>query len=170
MTRKSAFHTLTTLMLLAGIAQAQGLEQGLTAEQYNTRALELADKAKAQYPVAFYDLMGWKEAVQNAEAAVKAEPDNLDYQRTLGMLYTQTQVWYKAYQVWTGLEAKTTLDPEAKAWAALSAARIGYIRIMSGKPEEAQPFLEASLRWQNNPKVQALLERAEGRSSAINDQ
>ena len=164
---RSALPSVAALTLLGGLAQAQ---QGLTAEQLNAQALQLADKAAAQYPVAFYDLQTWKAAVQNAEAAVQAEPNNLDYQRTLGMLYTKTQVWYKAYQVWTSLEAKTALDPEAKGWAALSAARIGYLRLMSGKPGEAQPYLEASLRWQNNPKVQALLDRAEGGSSATSDQ
>lgn len=167
MLRKSLIHAVAALTLLGGLAYAQTIQPGLTAEQYNAKALELAAAAKTRYPVAFYDLQGWNEAVQNAEAAVKAAPDNPQYLRTLGMLYTQTQFWSRAYQVWTDLEVRAPLDDQARQWAALSAARIGYLRILSGKPEEAQLYLEASLRWQNNAQVQALLDRAEGNSSGL---
>lgn len=142
------------------------VEAGLSADQYHQRALDLANQADAMYNPDFYDQVLWTAAANYAKAAVKAAPDNTTYLRTLGMIYTKTQFWYRAYEVWTDLASREQLDAEARQWAALSAAKVGYIRMSRGLPQEAVPFFEASLRWQANPTVQAMLEQAQNTVAA----
>lgn len=134
-----------------------GLAQTMTAAEAHSQAKALAVQADALYEPDFFDQRVWNQAAQLAEQAVDAEPNNTEYLRTLGEIYTKTQFWWQAYQTWTRLEELGALDEQARTWAALSAAKIGYIRMQRGLMSEAAPFLETSLRWQDRSEIRALL-------------
>lgn len=134
---------------------------GLTAEQYLAEAQALAAQAAVAYPVAFVDKPLWSDAVAYAEAAVRAAPDDARNLRYLGELLTTTQWWYAALQTWRALESRQALDAQARQWAAMAAAKIGYIRLERGLAGEAVPYLEASLAYQDDADVRALLDRAQ---------
>lgn len=170
--RNKALKVLTTSAFLASslwlgsaYAQttqpAQAPQPAMTAEQYHAEAQRLAVEADARYVTDFYDQILWNQAIRNAEAAVAAEPSNPTYLRTLAELYTRTQFWWRAYQNWLKLEQMAQLGDQERQWAALSAAKIGYIRLSRGLAVEAIPFLEASLRWEENPQVAAMLDVAQ---------
>ncbi len=143
-------------------AQAQQSATQASALAYFNTAHELAAQGEIAYPVAFIDFSLWNDAVNNANAAVNLEPENMVYMRYLGELYTTTQWWSEGYNVWKMLESKKVLDSEAAGWAAKTAAKMGYLRLQRGLKQEAIPFLIDSLRWKEDVQVRALLLRARG--------
>lgn len=145
-----------------GSFNRQSIQQGLAPEQYFATAQELAAQAAVAYPVPFIDKPLWNDAVKNAEAASAATPDNAEYQRYLGQLYTTVQWWYQGYLTWRDLATKGELSAEDRNLAALCAARVGFIRLERGLPQEAVPFFQESLQYQDNPEVRRLLTRAQG--------
>ncbi len=106
-------------------AQAQQTSNEPSALTYFNTAHELAAQGEIAYPVPFVDLSLWNDAVNNAAAAVDLEPDNLDYLRYLGQLYTTTQWWSEGYKVWKTYESKKALDAEAAGWAAKTCCQNG---------------------------------------------
>lgn len=141
-------------------AQAQQTPSQTSALSYFNTAHELAAQGEIAYPVAFIDFSLWNDAVNNANAAVTLEPENMVYMRYLGELYTTTQWWSEGYKVWKTLEGKQALDAQAATWAAKTAAKMGYLRLQRGLKQEAIPFLVDSLRWKEDAQVRALLVRA----------
>ncbi len=144
-------------------AQAQQTSNQPSALTYFNTAHELAAQGEIAYPVPFVDLSLWNDAVNNAAAAVDLEPDNLDYLRYLGQLYTTTQWWSEGYKVWKTYESKKALDAEAAGWAAKTAAKMGYLRLQRGLKQEAIPYLIDSLQWKEDAQVRALLVRAQSK-------
>jgi len=140
---------------LSGLGWAQSIP--LSAEMAHEQARSLAVQADATYEPDFFDQNLWNQAAKLAEQAVDAQPNNAQYMRTLGEIYTKTQFWWLAYKVWIRLDELGALDAQARSWAALSAAKIGYIRMRLGLASEAEPFLEASLRWEDRSEIRALL-------------
>lgn len=138
-----------------------GVKPGLTADAYYSEAQALAAQAQVAYPTSFYDQPLWHAATNYAEAAHFAAPDNLEYEAYLGQLYTTTNYWYAAYLVWADLEKKQALTDQQRGWAALSAAKLGFISLSRGLASDAVPFLQDSLRWQDNAMVRAMLDRAQ---------
>jgi hypothetical protein len=141
-------------------AQAQQTSPS-PAQVYFDNARALAAQAEIAYPVAFIDLTLWNDAVNNANAAVTLEPNNMSFLRYLGELYTTTQWWSEGYNVWKAFESKSALDAEAAGWAAKTAAKMGYLRLQRGLKQEAVPYLMDSLRWKEDAQVRALLTRAQ---------
>ena len=136
------------------------VEANLGAADYHARAQALITQADGQYNPDFFDQFRWQEALAYANAALQAEPSNPLYIRTMAYAYTKTQFWTPGYELWKRLEAQNQLDPQDRQWAALSAAKLGYLRLMNNLPEEASAFLQEAQRWQNRPETAALLERA----------
>lgn len=145
------------LLALVLSLSSLGMAQTMTAKEAHSQAKTLAVQADALYEPDFFDQRVWNQAARLAEQAVDAEPNNTEYLRTLGEIYTKTQFWWQAYRVWTRLEELGALDSQARSRAALSAAKIGYIRMQLGLISEAAPFLETSLRWQDRSEIRALL-------------
>lgn len=147
----------------ASFGSVRGLtvRSGLSAEQYLAESQALAAQAAVAYPVAYLDKPLWSDAVAYAEAAVRAAPEDARYLRYLGELYTTTQWWYAALATWRLLESRGTLGDQERQWAAMAAAKVGYIRLERGLPGEALPFLQASLEYQDDADVRALLDRAQ---------
>ena len=136
------------------------VESNLSAAAYFTRAQTLITQADEQYNPDFFDQFRWQEALAYANAALQAEPSNLEYIRTMAYAYTKTQFWTPGYELWKSLEAQNQLNPQDRQWAALSAAKLGYLRLMSNLPQEAAVFLQEAMRWENRPEFAALLDRA----------
>lgn len=136
------------------------VEANLGAADYHARAQTLITQADGQYNPDFFDQFRWQEAMAYANAALQAEPNNPLYIRTMAYAYTKTQFWIQGYELWKQLEAQNQLNPQDLQWAALSAAKLGYLRLMSNLPQEAVVFLQEAMRWENRPEFAALFERA----------
>lgn len=137
------------------------VEPSLSADEYHGKALLLMAQADAKYNPDFFDQTGWLSAVGYAEAAVNAQPSNPEYLRTLGEAYTKTQFWIEGYRAFKQLQTMGSLDSQAREWAALCAAKLGYIRLSNNDPEEAVGFLQEALNWQERTSVRALLHIAQ---------
>jgi hypothetical protein len=147
-------------LALAGLVRAQTTQaQPTSAEEYYANAQQLAAQAEIAYPQPFLDLPLWDSAVSNAQAAADLAPTDFKYLRYAAELYTTTQWWIRAYDTWKLYEAKTALDDAAKTQAAKSAAKLGYLAMQRGAKAEAVTYLEASLKWKEDPSTRALLVR-----------
>jgi hypothetical protein len=153
-------------LVLTGLVRAQTTQtqptqaQPTSAEQYYANAQQLAAQAEIAYPQPFLDLPLWDSAVSNAQAAADLAPTDFKYLRYAAELYTTTQWWIRAYDTWKMYESKTALDDAAKTLAAKSAAKLGYLSMQRGAKADAVTYLEASLKWKEDPSTRALLERA----------
>ncbi|MDX2003728.1 MAG: hypothetical protein SFU83_00495 [Meiothermus sp.] len=137
------------------------VESGLQANQYHARALGLMELADTTYSPDFFDQFVWQQALAYANAALQAEPSSLQYLRTMAVGYTRTQFWAQAYNLWRQLEQGGDLKVQDRPYAALAAAKMGYLCLTSGAPQESAHYFEESLRWQEQPQVRALLERVQ---------
>lgn len=137
------------------------VEAGLQASQYHARALGLMELADTTYSPDFFDQLVWQQALAYANAALLAEPSSPQYLRTMAVGYTGTQFWVQAYHLWRQLDQRGDLEAQDRPYAALAAAKLGYLRLTNGAPQESAAYFEESLRWQERPQVRALLERVQ---------
>lgn len=128
----------------------------MTPEEAFAKAQEYATQADVAYPIPFYDRTLWKASVDSAYAAASGDASNRDYTAYLGQLYTKTQWWINAYNVWTKLG---TLTDAEKDWAALSAAKLAYIALNRGDTATARTYVTAGMAWKTTPSLTAIAAR-----------
>lgn len=128
----------------------------MTADGNFAKAQEYAVQADVAYPVAFYDRVLWKAAVDHAYFAATQEAGNRDYQAYLAQLYTRTQWWINAYNAWNKLD---NLNDQEKQWASLSAAKLAYIALQRGDKAAAKMYVDKGLSWADSASLQAILKR-----------
>lgn len=141
-----------TAFTLAGFASAQESSVLNAAENYN-KAQEYAVQADVAYPISFYDRILWKAAVNHAFFASVAETENRDYAAYLAQLYTKTQWWINAYSMWQKLPDLSDIEKE---WAALTAAKLGYLALQRGDKQLARQYVQQGLDWKENASLLAL--------------
>ena len=128
----------------------------MTPEQSFAQSQEYATQADVAYPIPFYDRTLWKAAVDSAYMAAAGDASNRDYTAYLGQLYTKTQWWINAYNVWTKLG---TLTDAEKDWAALSAAKLAYIALNRGDLATARTYVTQGMAWKSTPSLMAIQSR-----------
>jgi hypothetical protein len=128
----------------------------MTPEESFTKAQEYATQADVAYPISFYDRTLWKAAVDSAYSASSAEAGNRDYTAYLGQLYTKTQWWINAYNVWANIGELTDVE---KDWASLSAAKLAYIALARGDKATAKTYVDKGMSWKSTPSLMAIQAR-----------
>jgi putative salt-induced outer membrane protein YdiY len=128
----------------------------MTPEDNFAKAQEYATQADVAYPIPFYDRTLWKAAVDAAYLASAGDETNRDYMAYLGQLYTKTQWWINAYNVWTNLDELTDAE---KDWAALSAAKLAYIALSRGDLATAKTYVDQGMAWKSTPSLVAIQSR-----------
>ncbi|WP_425147440.1 hypothetical protein [Deinococcus sp.] len=147
--------TTTTTETTTAAPAMMGPESMSPADNF-AKAQEYATQADVAYPLSFYDRTLWKAAVDSAYYASATEPDNRDYMAYLGQLYTKTQWWINAYNVWTKMD---TLSDDEKNWASLSAAKLAYIALNRGDVETARAYVNQGMEWKSTPSLEAIAAR-----------
>ncbi|WP_424952196.1 hypothetical protein [Deinococcus sp.] len=128
----------------------------MTPEESFSKAQEYATQADVAYPIPFYDRTLWKAAVDSAYLAASGDESNRDYTAYLGQLYTKTQWWINAYNVWTKIGDLTDAE---KDWAALSAAKLAYIALNRGDKATAKTYVDQGMMWKSTPSLVAIQAR-----------
>ncbi|MBB6099242.1 hypothetical protein HNR42_002680 [Deinobacterium chartae] len=126
-------------------------------QEHFARAQEMAAQAEIAYPVAFADRILWKAALAEAYAASSAEPNNRQYTAYLGQLYTTTQWWINGYNTWLRLG---DLNEQERQWAALTAAKLAYLRLQAGDRAGATAYINQGLQWAQTPSLLSLQQAA----------
>jgi putative salt-induced outer membrane protein YdiY len=125
----------------------------MTPAESFAKAQEYATQADVAYPIAFYDRALWKASVDAAYTASAGEASNRDYTAYLGQLYTKTQWWINAYNVWSKIGNLTDVE---KDWAALSAAKLAYIALSRGDKATAQTYVTQGMTWKSTPSLMSI--------------
>ena len=128
----------------------------MSPEDAFTKAQEYATQADVAYPISFYDRTLWKAAVDSAYMASAGDETNRDYMAYLGQLYTKTQWWINAYNVWTNIGDLTDAE---KDWASLSAAKLAYIALSRGDLATAKTYVDQGMAWKSTPSLMAIQAR-----------
>jgi len=148
--------TTTTTTTTETTAPAMMAAPAMTPEESFAKAQEYATQADVAYPIPFYDRTLWKAAVDAAYMAASGDMGNRDYTAYLGQLYTKTQWWINAYNVWTKLSDLTDAE---KDWAALSAAKLAYIALNRGDKATAKMYVDKGMSWKSTPSLMAIQKR-----------
>ncbi len=128
----------------------------MTPEESFTKAQEFATQADVAYPISFYDRTLWKASVDAAYMAATGDASNRDYTAYLGQLYTKTQWWINAYNVWAKIGELTDAE---KDWASLSAAKLAYIALARGDKATAKTYVDQGMMWKSTPSLAAIQAR-----------
>ena len=128
----------------------------MTPEESFTKAQEFAAQADVAYPISFYDRTLWKASVDAAYMAATGDTSNRDYTAYLGQLYTKTQWWINAYNVWANIGELTDAE---KDWASLSAAKLAYIALARGDKATAKTYVDKGMAWKSTPSLMAIQAR-----------
>jgi putative salt-induced outer membrane protein YdiY len=148
--------TTTTTTDTTAAPAMTGTMMAMTPEESFTKAQEYATQADVAYPIPFYDRTLWKAAVDSAYMAAAGDTTNRDYTAYLGQLYTKTQWWINAYNVWTNIGDLTDAE---KDWAALSAAKLAYIALNRGDKATAKTYVDQGMMWKSTPSLVAIQSR-----------
>ncbi|ULH15848.1 hypothetical protein MF271_04215 [Deinococcus sp. KNUC1210] len=148
--------TTTTTSTDTTAAPAMMGPESMTPEENFAKAQEYATQADVAYPVPFYDRTLWKSAVDSAYYASAGAADNRDYMAYLGQLYTKTQWWINAFNVWSKMDDLTDAE---KDWASLSAAKLAYIALNRGDTETARAYVNKGMEWKSTPSLAAISAR-----------
>ncbi|WP_407570569.1 hypothetical protein [Deinococcus altitudinis] len=146
----------TTTTTTTTDAAAPAMAAAMTPEESFTKAQEYATQADVAYPIPFYDRTLWKASVDSAYMAAAGDASNRDYTAYLGQLYTKTQWWINAYNVWTKIGDLTDAE---KDWAALSAAKLAYIALNRGDLATAKTYVTQGMMWKSTPSLVAIQSR-----------
>lgn len=141
MTRSTFPLTRILIVTTALSAHPMTSAQAQSASTAATQARELAAKARAAYPTgsASIDQTLWKQAAAAAEAAVQADPQNLDNLKLRAQIYTEVGFWKKAEEAWNAYfkVAPGQSGTEADRAAAFAQYNLGYAAYTRGNPSQA---------------------------------
>lgn len=139
---------LITILLVSYSLALQPETQALLKE-----AQILAQQARQSKVAPSPDLSPWKQAIEKADAATKAEPSAPEAWEMLAQLYTETKFWSKAEESWNQyiqLQGPQALTDAQLQQLALVQLNLGYIAYNQSNYDLAiQKFEQVT---QNNPK------------------
>lgn len=101
----------------------------------------LREQARVAYPVAFVDRDLWKATIEEAQSLEAQHPQDLEVQRLMAEIYTESKWWIRAWEAWQNYrQLGGDWDGVAREQAILAANALVFYADRRGDSADAEAW------------------------------